>query len=156
MKLAHALIFAASLPVTAPAVAAAPAVALSSQIKVERTVTANGQTRTELLDPKVVVPGDRLLITISYKNASGKPVTDFAVTNPVPASLRFTGQASPGALVSVDSGRVFGPLAAQKVRQGDGAMRAAQPGDVTHLRWVLAQAIPAGGSGMLSFYGTVR
>lgn len=154
MKYAYALLLSLSLP--GIAAAQSNAVSLSSQVKLEHNVTVGGQTRTELVEPKVVVPGDRLVFTINYRNASGKPVTDFAVTNPVPAAVRFGGQASPGAIVSVDGGRSWGQLAALKMKQADGTLRAAQPGDVTHLRWVLASAIAPGAAGTLSFRGTVR
>lgn len=154
MKYAVALLTAVAIP--GIVAAQSNAVTLSSQVMLEHAVTAAGQTRTELVEPKVVVPGDRLVFTINYRNASGKPVTDFAVTNPVPAAVRFAGQASPGAIVSVDGGRSWGQLPALKVKQSDGSLRAAQPGDVTHLRWVLASAIAPGAAGSLSFRGTVR
>lgn len=135
---------------------AAPTVELSSKIQVEKQVTVNGKQQTVLRDPKPVFPGDRLVITISYRNATGKPVNDFVVNNPVPAAVQFTGEASPGVQVSVDGGRSFGPLSALKVRKADDTIRAAQPVDVTHLRWVLAGAMLPGASGSLSFRGVVR
>lgn len=135
---------------------AAQSVELSSKIQVERTTVVGGKSRTVLADPKPVFPGDRLVFTISYRNASGKPVTDFVVNNPVPASVQFTGEASPGLVVSVDGGKSFAPLATLKVRKADGTVRGAQAGDVTHLRWVLAGAMAPGAAGTLNFRGTVR
>lgn len=154
MKYAYALLLSLALP--GVAAAQSNAVTLSSQVKLEKSVTVGGQTRTELVDPKVVVPGDRLVISIAYRNTSAKPVTDFAVTNPVPSAVRYSGQASAGAIVSVDGGKSWGQLGALKVKQSDGTLRAAQPGDVTHLRWVLPTAIAPGAGGTLSFRGTVR
>ncbi len=153
MKFAPLAVIALSL---SSAAFAAQSVELSSKIQVERTVTVAGKQRTVLADPKPFFPGDRLLITINYRNATGKPVSDFVVNNPVPAAVQFTGEASPGVLVSVDGGRSFGPLATLKVRKADGTLRAAQPIDVTHLRWVLAGAMAPGASGSVNFHGVVR
>ncbi len=144
-----------ALAVSSAAVAA-QSVELSSKIQVEKTVTVGGKQQTVLRDPKPVFPGDHLLITISYRNTGSKPVNDFVVNNPVPTAVQFTGEASPGLQVSIDGGRTFGPLAALKVRKADGTMRAAQPIDVTHLRWVLAGAMAPGASGSLNFRGIVR
>lgn len=153
MKYAVAALFALSL---SGAALAAQSVELSSKIQVERTTVVGGKSRTVLADPKPVFPGDRLVFTISYRNASGKPVTDFVVNNPVPASVQFTGESSPGLVVSIDGGKSFAPLATLKVRKADGALRGAQAGDVTHLRWVLTGAMAPGAAGTLNFRGTVR
>jgi len=141
--------------------AASPAVAndvrLQSEVLVERTVTGpDGQATTKLEAPKTVVPGDRVQIQLRYNNAGATPATDFTVVNPLPAAVAFTGSASPGHDVSVDGGKNWGQLAALKIAQADGSVRAAQPADVTHVRWVLKSAIAPNGTGILSLGGVVR
>lgn len=131
------------------------AVSLESTVKVERTTTVAGRPQTVLEAPKNVVPGDKLVFATSYKNAGAAPATKFVVTNPVPGAVAWTGDSSNGVTVSVDGGRTFGPLGAAKVRGPQGQPRAAQPADVTHLRWTLA-AIAPGGSGQLLSRGIVR
>jgi len=142
----------------APAAAfAADNVALDSKVFVERTATdASGKVQTMLEPPKLVTPGDRLLFVLTYKNVGAQPASNFVVTNPIPNAVAYAGTDGIQPVVSVDGGKSWGPLATLKVKQPDGTLRAAQPGDVTHVRWTLATAIPAGQGGKLSFRGVVR
>lgn len=132
-------------------------VALDSAVFVERSVTgADGKQSVVREEPKLVMPGDKLVFVLSYRNAGTAPAESFVVTNPLPASVGFVGSDSPGADFSVDGGKSWGALAALKVKGADGKVRAAAAADITHVRWALAKAIPVGGAGKLSFRGIVR
>ena len=123
---------------------------------VEKTVaTANGGTKLELQEPKTVFPGDKIVYVLSYHNGGAVSAGNFAVTDPIPQHLVFDGTPDTSALVSVDGGKSWGNLATLKVVTPQGA-RAARPEDVTHVRWALKTAVPAGGDGKLSFRGTVK
>ncbi len=135
--------------------AAAPAVQLSSTVMLEKVVTANGRSETTLEKPGKVLPGDKLIFQTTYKNAGAQAATQFVVTNPVPAAVEWTGEASPGAVESVDGGKSYAPLAQLKVKGSNGAMRPAQPSDVTHIRWTMASIAP-GASGLVKYRGMVR
>jgi uncharacterized repeat protein (TIGR01451 family) len=153
MKLLLAL-FALLTPLTAQA---ANDVALTSNVFVEKSMPqADGKTRLVLEEPKVVVPGDRLVFVLNYKNLGGKPATDFVVTNPMPGAVAYQGTPDAGAIVSVDGGKSWGPMASLKVHKADGSVRAAYPEDVTHVRWAMKSPIPVGAAGKLSFRGVVR
>jgi uncharacterized repeat protein (TIGR01451 family) len=142
----------------APAAAfAADQVSLSSDVFVERVKQDSAGKRSVVLEPPgVVTPGDKVVFVLSYRNGGAKPAADFVVTNPVPGAVAFTAAEGEGAVVSVDGGKSWGQLAALKVRQADGTVRAAAPGDVTHIRWTFSRAIGAGEAGKLSFRGTVK
>ncbi len=148
----------ALLALLAPMTAhAANDVALTSSVFVEKSVPqADGKTRLILEEPRVVVPGDRLVFVLAYKNMGRKPATDFVVTNPLPGAVAFQGTGDVGAIVSIDGGRAWGTLAALKVRKADGSIRAAYPEDVTHVRWAMKAPIPVGAAGKLSFRGVIR
>ncbi len=153
MKLLLAL-FALMVPVAAQAT---NDVALTSSVFVEKSVPqADGHARLILEEPRVVVPGDKLVFVLAYKNLGGKPATDFVVTNPMPGAVAYQGTGDAGALVSIDGGRTWGTLATLKVRKADGSVRAAYPEDVTHVRWAMKSPIPVGAAGKLSFRGVVR
>ena len=141
-----------------PAVAqAANDVALTSSVFVEKSVPqADGKSKLVLEEPRVVVPGDRLVFVLAYKNLGGKPATDFVVTNPLPGAVAYQGTGDAAAIVSIDGGKTWGPLASLKVRKPDGSARAAYPEDVTHVRWAMKAPIPVGAAGKLSFRGVVR
>lgn len=129
-------------------------VALKGDVKVVRQVVAdNGQTVEQLEDPNQVLPGDKLVFTTRYTNGSDKPVDDFVVTNPLPAPVKLAKVDS--FEVSVDGGKTFGALPALKAAGADGKPRAAELGDVTHVRWRVASIAP-GASGEVKYFAEVR
>lgn len=146
------------LATLAPAPAfAANQVALDNNVFVERVSTdASGKQRVLLEEPKVVVPGDRLVFVLNYRNAGGEPADKFVITNPMPSAVRFVGAADASPIVSVDGGKAWGALDTLSVVQPDGTRRPAQPADVTHIRWAFQKPIPAGGTGKLMFRGVVK
>jgi uncharacterized repeat protein (TIGR01451 family) len=103
-----------------------------------------------------VTPGDRLVFILSYRNAGPVPAKHFVVTNPLPEAVAYAGTPDESAVFSVDGGRNWGALSALTLREMDGRLRNARPEDVTHIRWTMREAVPAGGQGKLSFRGIVR
>lgn len=154
MRPALLLLLAAALPVPA---LAANEVALDNLVFVERVSTdAEGKQRILLEEPKVVVPGDRLVFVLNYRNAGAQPADRFVITNPMPAAVRFADAGDTQPLVSVDGGKQWGLLADLSVLAADGTRRTAQPADVTHIRWAFQRPIPAGATGKLMFRGVVK
>lgn len=154
MRTPLVLLFAALLPGQA---LAANQVALNNSVFVERVTTdATGKQRVLLEEPKVVVPGDRLVFVLDYRNAGAQPADKFVITNPMPSAVRFADAGNAQSLVSVDGGKQWGLLSALTVTMADGTRRAAQPADVTHVRWAFQKPIPVGGTGKLMFRGVVK
>ncbi len=123
---------------------------------VEKTVRdVNGGTKLVLEEPSKVFPGDKIVYVLSYHNVGQTAAANFAITDPIPQHLVFDGTPDATALVSVDGGKSWGALATLKVATPNG-VRSARPDDVTHVRWALKSAIPAGAEGKLSFRGTVK
>lgn len=136
---------------------AAGNLALASTVFVEKAISdRDGRVRMVLSEPKTVVPGDRLVFILNYRNTSAATASHFVVTNPLPEAVSYQGTPDQRALVSIDGGRVWGNLAALKVVERDGTVRGARPEDVTHIKWTLNQPVPAGAKGILSFRGIVR
>ncbi|CAN5309736.1 hypothetical protein BH09PSE3_BH09PSE3_09450 [soil metagenome] len=142
---------------SAPAVAlAANDVALTSAMFVERGVPqADGKIKVTLEQPKSVPPGAKLVFVLTYRNQGKAPATNFTVTNPIPAGVAFDSTSDAGASYSVDGGKSWGPLTTLRVATG-ATSRPALPEDVTQVRWVLKTPIPVGGTGKLSFRGSVK
>lgn len=150
------LSLAAALAAVPCAAQAAPSqIVLAGDVKLEKTVTEGGKSRIELHDPKVVLPGDRLVFSTVYTNGSASPAQNFVVTNPLPGAVSLIYEAAQGYAVSVDGGKTWGALAALKVSDGNGGQRPATAADATHLRWVIP-AIPAGASGKVQYHAIVR
>lgn len=135
---------------------AASPIALTGDVMAEKVVTdADGKERIELVAPTTIVPGDRLVFGTDYANTGADAVSNFTVTNPLPAAVRLAPDADPALEVSVDGGKVFGVLAALTVTSSDGTARPATHADVTHVRWVLASIAP-GASGRLTYPAIIR
>ena len=149
---ASVAIFAA---VPAVASAAPGAVVLKGDVKVETTVVEKGVEKTVLATPKVVVPGNRLLFSTSYRNESAAQVQNFVVTNPVPEGIAVAAPDAASLTVSVDGGKTWGKLAALAVKDAKGVARPAQAADVTHVRWTLATIAP-GAAGAVAYHAIVK
>lgn len=145
----------AAMPTLAYAQAAPAPVELAGDVKVDRVVVENGTKKHVLAEPGVVLPGDTLLFTTTYRNTAKVAIKDFVVTNPLPEAVALAPEGADQLTVSVDGGKTFGKLAALRLTGADGTSRAAQAGDVTHIRWILPILAP-GASGALSYHATVR
>lgn len=141
--------------VPATAFAAPGAVFLKGDVKVETTVVEKGVEKTVLATPKVVVPGNRLLFSTSYRNESATPVQNFVVTNPVPEGIAVAAPDAASLTVSVDGGKTWGKLAALAVKDVKGVARPARAADVTHVRWTLATIAP-GAAGAVAYHAVVK
>ncbi len=131
-------------------------VTLAGDVKAVKVITnPDGSERTELVAPGTIVPGDRLIFGTDYANNGAEAVTNFNVTNPLPAAVRLAPDADPALTVSVDGGKSWGKLAELQVAAPDGTVRAATHEDVTHVRWVLASIAP-GEKGRLTYPAIIR
>ncbi|WP_373475659.1 hypothetical protein [Sphingorhabdus sp.] len=137
--------------------AAATPLQLSSDVFVERTISRNDGTKTVVLEkPKMVTPGDNLVFVVRYKNVSTATANNFVVTNPLPAAVTFDGTSDGLEVVSIDGGKSWGLLGNLRIAKENGATRAAQRSDVTHIKWNLNQPLTAGAEGKLIFRGVVK
>lgn len=135
----------------------------ASPIQITNTVfqeveikAADGTTSTKLVPAAKVVPGGEVVYHIDVVNNGAAAATDVAINNAVPTGLVLSNDPKPAAsVVSVDGGETFGDLAGLTVTGADGAPRAAQLTDVTHLRWVLATLAP-GAKAQVVFHARVK
>lgn len=159
LKQALSATFAAlALAVAAMATPAAAQQPLQTKgdVKVVKIVeNADGTTVTALVDPEIVVPGDRLIFGTDYANTGTEPVEQFVVTNPLPAAVRLADDADPALVVSVDGGKSWGRLSELQLSDTNGETRAAKAEDVTHIRWTIAVVAP-GESGRLEYPAIIR
>lgn len=137
--------------------AATPAVQISSETFVAKEVTdAKGLKKRSLFKASHVLPGDALVFVLSYENNGTQPATPFVINNAIPKGVIYTGVREPWAKVSVDGGKTFGLLPALKVKNAAGAMVAANPIDVTGVRWSFATPILPKSKGQVMFYAKVQ
>ncbi|HEY0596608.1 hypothetical protein [Sphingopyxis sp.] len=145
--------------VAGPPVMAQETGALTSKIELEKSVAgADGQpARKTYVAPDVVVPGDRVRVTLIFTNKGAAPAAGVNLVNPIPEGLVFDEIADPANFgVSTDDGKTFGALAALTVSVAGAAARPATAADVTHVRWLWPDPIAPGQSRSVAFFGRVR
>lgn len=152
----RALIGLIALALPAMAAAANGDIEIDSDVFVEKTVTRSGEKRHILQKAARIAPGDRLVFILRYRNEGDANAKTLSLTNPMPRGVRFLDTPGSRALVSVDGGRSWGVLRNLSVRQVDGGTRPAEPADVTHVRWRIAEGLAAGEGGKVLFRGTAR
>lgn len=144
--------------VTQPAAAQATG-ALTSKIELEKhTPAGDGEAaKKSYVTPDVVVPGDRVRVSLTFTNNGTAPAAGINLVNPIPEGLLFEDTADAANFsVSVDGGRTFSSLASLTVPVQDATARAATAADVTHVRWLWPDAIAPGQSRSVAFFGHVR
>ena len=144
----------------APALAQAKsAVALESVIEVELK-NPSGEASFGTPDKGTVVPSDNLRFSINFANTTDEPASALSVTNPIPNAVEFVRVEENWALLSVDGGKTFGALVDLTVTEtnaeGVASTRAANPSDVTHIRWKLDRPLGPQEKGSLRFHGRVK
>jgi len=134
--------------------AAQQGVSLESSVFIERTShTDDGRIMRRIEPASRLIRGDRVVLVVEWRAVeNGKP---FAVTSPIPGTLRFQRSGQEGEQVSVDGGRNWGELGEIKVREGT-TMRLASAADVTHVRWQVSSREASLGSGRITYSAVVR
>ena len=122
----------------------------------KETVVVNdaGESQARLVTAELVVPGETVFYTITFRNVSDEPADNVVITNPIAANLMYVeGSAfGPGMDIefSVDGGATFAP-ANELTVEDDGEVRDAQSGDFTHVRWVMRSDLAVGAQGIARF-----
>lgn len=132
---------------------------LTSKVELEKLTSASpGQPAAKsYTSPDVVVPGDRVRITLIFTNGGAAPAADVKIVNPIPEGLVFDGTSDPKDFtVSVDGGKTFGAIEMLTVSVAGAAARPANVVDVTHVRWFWSTPIPVGTSRAVAFFGKVK
>jgi len=133
--------------------------ALTSKIELEKLApTSEGQAPNRIyVTPDVVVPGDRVRVTLIFTNQGAAPAAGVNLVNPIPVGLIFDETANTAGFgVSTDGGKTFGALTALTVSVEGASPRPAAAADVTHVRWLWQDTIATGQSRSVAFFGRVR
>ena len=158
-KVGNILAAAMLLIINAGSAAAQVTGALTSEIELEKSTpaTASQPTQKTYVHPDVVVPGDRVRVTLTFTNDGAAPASGVNLVNPIPEGLVYDDTAdTAGFGVSIDGGKNFGPLASLIVPVEGATGRPATAAEVTHVRWLWPDAIAPGASRSVAFFGRVR
>jgi uncharacterized repeat protein (TIGR01451 family) len=122
--------------------------------KQEVFVNAQGEEETRLVPADTVLPGETVFYTITFTNVSNEVADRVVITNPIDGNLVYLDGSAFGAgmdiVFSVDGGESFAAASELTVTE-DGEVRAAEPRDFTHVRWVMRNDLAAGAQGTARF-----
>jgi uncharacterized repeat protein (TIGR01451 family) len=124
----------------------------------EPYVDERGNSATRLVAAAKVVPGDEVTWTIVASNVCTTPAGDVAITNPLPAHMRYVTSSAfgPGANIEFSlDGRNFAAPEALLVATADGSRRPARADEYSHIRWVLPHAMGPSESWIVRYRATV-
>ena len=120
----------------------------------------NGVETMQLVEASNVVPGEKVLFTVTYINTGDQPAEDVTITNPVPRHMVYVDDSAAGEntsiLFSADGGESFATASDLLVRSSDGTQRPAGASDYTHVRWIIRSDVASGTSGTVQFMATVK
>lgn len=119
----------------------------------------DGTARFDVLTLSDSVTADEFVYSVRFENLGPQPVDGVRVTAAVPPSLHYVADSAVGpgslALFSVDDGLTFGAPSELVVVENE-QLRAAEPGDYTHIRWILAVPLESGATGFVRFRAARR
>lgn len=122
--------------------------------KEEVFVDEAGNTEKRLVAADIVVPGETVYYTITFRNVSEESADNVVITNPIADDLSYIAGSGfgPGTdiLFSVDDGKTFAAADDLSVTE-DGVERPAEARDFTHVRWVMKNNLAAGAQGTARF-----
>lgn len=114
----------------------------------------NGESEIQLVTADSVVPGEKVVYTITFRNTGAEPAENVVITNPISEALTYVAGSAQGEDLSIefsaDGGKTFG-LASDLRIVDNGIERPATTLDYTHVRWVMQTELAVGGEGRASF-----
>ncbi len=139
----------------------AGSILLQNSVEVEELYTDDsGVQRVRRVPVSKVVPGDKVIYTITFTNVGEEPAQDVTITNPVPAHMHYVDRSAfgPGTDISfsVDGGNTYGSPQELFVTSSEGEQRSAAAEDYTHIRWVLRNEARPGSKGSTSFKAVLQ
>jgi uncharacterized repeat protein (TIGR01451 family) len=151
------------LIVSGQAAAQSPQGTLQLDMVVEKEIVvtnAEGELETRRVPAAKVIPDDKVIYTIQYRNEGAEEADHVNITNPVPEHMAYVDGTATGAgatiTFSVDGGNIFDVPENLTVTSVDGTTRKATALDYTHIRWTLQERVAAHASGEVSFWAQLE
>lgn len=125
-------------------------------------VNAEGEEVTRRVPVDVAVPGDVVIYTVTVVNKGEVQADNIVVTDPVPTAMAYIESSVFGPVgnvsvtYSADGGVSYLPRGDLLIQIDSGEVKQATPADITHIRWLLKTALPAGESVQVGYRATVK
>ena len=141
----------------------APTLKLKIDMQKEVMVEKDGKTVPDFVAADQSIRNDVLRFMITYTNTGAQEATGASVVDPIPQGTVFLSGSATGQdteiLYSFDGGKNFKapPLKYTETKpDGTTVEKEVPPEMVTHLKWEIKKALPAGQSGQVSFKVKVK
>jgi uncharacterized repeat protein (TIGR01451 family) len=127
------------------------------QVEVENE---KGETQIDLVPVDKALPGEELIIRITYTNSGTEPARNIVVINPVPDHMFYVAGSAAGDLTeptfSIDSGKSFDVPEKLLVEGEEGKMKTAPAELYTHIRFRRIEALDPGLSDNVFFRAVLK
>ena len=131
--------------------------AVLRQIEVENE---KGEKMVELVPVDKALPGEELIIRITYTNTSAEPAENIVIVNPVPDQMSYVAGSAAGDLTvptfSIDDGKSFDLPEKLMVEGEDGKMITAPAELYTHVRFRRIEPLDPGQTDNVSFRAVLK
>jgi hypothetical protein len=136
-------------------------VTVSTSIKRQvEVVNEKGEKETVLEDVKNAVPGEELVVLISYVNSNDMAADNIVINNPLSDQMVYTAGSAEGETTvitfSVDGGKSFDMPENLFVVQDNDDKRPAVPADYTHILWKRTVPLAPGQEASVRFRAVIR
>ncbi|NQT24568.1 DUF11 domain-containing protein [candidate division KSB1 bacterium] len=103
----------------------------------------------------VYAPSDTIEYVILAKNTGDGVMTDPEIVDPIPQGVQYIAESAAGEncriLFSVNQGIRYSEWPVRLPASGDQNARDTRPGEITHIKWMIRESIPADSQKTLSF-----
>jgi uncharacterized repeat protein (TIGR01451 family) len=131
--------------------------AVLRQVEVENE---QGEKVVELIPVDKALPGEELVIRITYTNTSAEQAENIVIVNPVPDQMSYVFGSAAGNLIvstfSIDSGKSFDLPEKLFIEGEDGKMITAPADRYTHVRFRRIESLDAGQKDNVSFRAVLK
>jgi uncharacterized repeat protein (TIGR01451 family) len=125
-------------------------------------VNEKGEKEVKREPAQTIIPGDRVIYTMKFKNVGAENTDDVTINNAIPENMMLVAGTMGGAeadiLYSVDNGQSYDLPENLKVpdETEEGQMRPAIARDYTNIRWRLKNSVTPGEEGEVFYRAEVK
>ena len=123
------------------------------------TIKDDGERVVSRAPVETAAPGEEVIYALRFENKADDAAEAVVLIMPVPREIAYVEGSVAGKnariLFSANNGETYVARGRLTVIE-NGAERPAENRDITHIKWTLSEAIPAGATGEISFRGVVK
>jgi uncharacterized repeat protein (TIGR01451 family) len=132
----------------------------SSVLREVKVQDQKGETKTELVPVEKAMPGEELIVQVSYTNMGAEPAENIVIVNPVPDQMVYVAGSAAGnsarATFSIDGGATYDVPEKLLIKDEQGKEKQAPPERYTHIRFSRSQILKPGQTDTVTFRAVLK